>query len=197
MSFTNSVIQKKWMAFAGLTWFFYVIFHMVSLLNFHAGKDVFNGFYTEFSQSPIYYLMAVALITTLGFHVFIAMSRQLANHQSKGSGYEKTYPQEIPRVVAWGGAGTLLVFIVFHFMQMQWLDKTDLYQEMLSIFIQPIMWVIYALGLITLSAHLHHALNNVLQTLGMTSKQYHLVVVLIVLLIFIGFSSVLVGVMYA
>ena len=197
MSFTSSVAQKKWMAFAGLTWFFYVVFHMVSLLNFHVGKDVFNDFYIEFNQSTVYYLMVVILIVSLGFHVFTAVSRQFANNQSKGSGYEKTYPQEIPRVVAWGGASTLLAFIVFHFLQMQWLDKTDLYQQMLSILSQPIMWVIYALGLITLSAHLHHALSNVLQTLGMTSKQYHLAVVLIVLLIFAGFSSVLVGVMYA
>ncbi len=197
MNFTSSVAQKKWMAFAGLTWFSYVIFHMLSLLSFHTSKDVFNNFYTEFNQSPVYYLMVAVLITTLGFHVFTAVSRQLANNQSKGVGYEKTYPQEIPRVVAWGGVSTLLVFIVLHFVQMQWLDKTDLYQQMLNIFTQPIMLVFYALGLLTLSAHLHHALSNVLQTLGVSSKQYHLVVALIVLMIFIGFSSILVSVMYA
>jgi len=185
------------MAFAGLTWFFYVIFHMVSLLNFHTGKDIFNNFYIEFNQSSIYYLMVMILTVSLGFHVFTAISRQLANNQSKGIGYEKNYPQEIPRVVAWGGTSTLLVFIVFHFVQMQWLDKADLYQQMLNIFTQPIMLAVYALGLITLSAHLHHALSNVLQTIGVSSKQYHLVVVLIVLMIFIGFSSILVSVMYA
>jgi succinate dehydrogenase / fumarate reductase cytochrome b subunit len=196
MSFTSSVAQKKWMAFAGLIWFFYVIFHMLSLLNFHVGKDVFNDFYTEFNQSPIYYLMVAILIASLGFHVFTAVSRQLANNQSKGVSYEKIYPKEIPRVIAWGGASTLLVFIVFHFVQMQWLDTTGLYQQILSIFSQPIMWVIYALGLITLSAHLHHALSNVLQTLGVSSKQYHLVVILIVLMVFIGFASIMVSVIY-
>jgi len=80
---------------------------------------------------------------------------------------------------------------------MQWLDTTGLYQQILSIFSQPIMWVIYALGLITLSAHLHHALSNVLQTLGVSNKQYHLVVILIVLMVFIGFASIIVSVIYA
>lgn len=182
------------MAFAGLTWFSYVIFHMLSLLSFHTGKDAFNNFYTEFNQSPIYYLMILALIATLGFHVFTAVSRQISNNKSKGTTYKKSYPKAISRFVAWGGASALLVFIVFHFLQMKFLDKTDLYQQILNIFTQPIMLLIYVLGVLTLSAHLYHSLGNVGQTLGVSSKQYHLLIALIVLGIFFGFVSIPLGV---
>ncbi|HIG89263.1 hypothetical protein [Candidatus Thioglobus sp.] len=197
MNFTNSVVGKRWMAFAGIVWFAYVVFHMVSLLNFHAGKEIFNDFYTWFNQLPFYYLMVAVLIFSLGLHVFTAISRQLANNKSKGVGNKKPYPKEIPRVVAWSGASTLLMFVVFHFVQMQLLDQTDLHQQLLNIFTQPIMLIVYVLGTITLSTHLHHALSNVLQTLGVSSKQNNPWVVLIVLILFFGFVSVPVSIIYA
>jgi len=47
MNSTNSrtILLKKMMAVAGLIWFVYLIFHMVSVLSFHSGEEVFSGFY--------------------------------------------------------------------------------------------------------------------------------------------------------
>ena len=197
MSFTNTIIRKKLMSFAGLVWFAYIVFHLLSLLNFHFGKDVFNNFYTWLNELAVYHLMVLILMVTLVFHVFTAVSRQISNNKSKGIGNINTYPKTIPRVVAWSGASALLAFIVFHFVQMQLLNKTDLYQQMLDIFAQPILLIIYTLGALTLSVHLHHSLSNILQTLGISSKQYHLLVMLIVFGLFIGFISILVSIIYA
>ena len=184
------------MAFAGLVWFAYLLFHLFSLLIFHSGNIAFDDFYSWLNQLPVYQLMIWLLIATLIFHAVTAFMRQLANNISKGQPYHKAYPHGVPRIIAWGGASTLLLFIVFHFVQMKlWIDDSlSLYQQLTTLLSQPLMLAIYALGMITLSAHLHHALSNVLQTLGISSKPYHLLVILIVAGLFIGFASIPVSV---
>lgn len=189
--FNHTATRKKWMAIAGLIWLLYLVFHLLSLLNFHSGKDAFNGFYHWFSQTPFYGFMLVLLIATLIFHVITAVSRQLNNNASAGIRYQKKYPEAIPRVLAWGGAAALFAFIVFHFIQMTLLiDKVDLYQSIVSMFSNPIMWLIYGLGLTTLAAHLHHGLTNVLQTFGLSSKHHHAVAIGIVLVVIVSFISI-------
>jgi succinate dehydrogenase / fumarate reductase cytochrome b subunit len=181
------------MAIAGLIWLAYLVFHFLSLLNFHSGKTAFNELYAWFDtwHGP----MIVILIATFAFHVFTAVSRQLTNNVSAGVKYQKSYPEAIPRVVAWGGAFTLFLFIVFHFFQMKFLvDKTDLYQSIVLMFSNPLMWLIYLLGLATLGAHLHHGLTNVLQTFGLSSKHHHGVAIAIVAVIIISFISIPVSV---
>ncbi|WPE16830.1 hypothetical protein R5P06_01885 [Candidatus Thioglobus autotrophicus] len=189
--FNHTATRKKWMATAGLIWLLYLVFHLLSLLNFHSGKDTFNDFYHWFSQTPFYAFMLVLLIATLIFHVITAVSRQLYNNTSAGVRYQKKYPEAIPRVLAWGGAAALFAFIVFHSVQMTLLiDKVDLYQSIVSMFSNPIMWLIYGLGLITLAAHLHHGLTNVLQTFGLSSKHHHAAAIGIVLVVVVSFISI-------
>ena len=77
-----------------------------------------------------------------------------------------------------------------HSVQMLSVDETNLYQHMVLIFSNPLMWVIYALGMIAISAHLHHSLSNVLQTLGVSSRQHHNLAWLIVIVIMLGFASI-------
>ncbi len=181
------------MALAGLIWFAYVIFHMLSLLVFHQGAESFNDFYQQLNQLSLYYLLLVVLIALLAFHVYTAIVRQLANRKSKGAGYKKPYPHEISRVVAWIGASTLFAFIVIHFVQMKVLIDKQWYEAIIAASSAPFMLAFYVVGLLTLSVHLHHGLSNVLQTLGVTHKPYHYLVIIIVLMIFVGFLSVLVG----
>lgn len=51
------------------------------------------------------------------------------------------------------------------------------------------MLIIYTLGVITLSVHLHHALSNPI-TLDISSKPYHLLLVLLALILLVGFISI-------
>jgi len=193
--FNNATTSKKWMATAGLVWLLYLVFHLLSLMNFHSGKVAFNDFYQWFEQTPVESLMVVLLIATLSFHVIVAVSRQLKNNVSAGTRYKKTYPKAIPRVIAWGGASTLFAFIAFHFIQMKFLiDEVDLYQSIVLMFSNPLMWLIYCLGLFALGAHLHHGLTNVLQTFGLSSKHHHGVAIAIVLVVIGSFISIPVSV---
>ena len=199
MNSTNSrtILLKKMMAVAGLIWFAYLIFHMVSVLSFHSGEEVFSGFYVWLNSSIFYPILLALLVLTISFHVVIAVSRQLSNNESVGERYKKTYPKAIPRLVAWLGALIMLAFIVIHSVQMLSIEVVDLYQEIHSIFNQPLMCFIYGLGLLSLSTHLHHALTNVLQTLGISSSQCHGLALFIVLVIMVGFASIPLGILNA
>jgi succinate dehydrogenase / fumarate reductase cytochrome b subunit len=137
------------------------------------------------------------LALTIVFHVVIAITRQLSNNESFGEGYKKPYPKAVPRVVAWSGASIILIFIVIHSVQMLTIDPVDLYSELQSIFQNPLMWAVYGLGMVAISTHLHHGLTNVLQTLGITSKQCKGWALIIVLVIMVGFVSIPFGILYA
>ena len=192
MNSTNSrtILLKKLMAIAGLIWFVYLIYHLLSVLTFHSGEVVFNAFYSWLNSSWIYPVLLTLLGSTIVFHIYVAVTRQLDNNKSAGIGYKKSYPKAVPRVVAWSGAGLIFLFIVIHSVQMLSVDETNLYQHMVLIFSNPLMWVIYGLGMIAISAHLHHSLSNVLQTLGVSSRQHHNLAWLIVIVIMLGFASI-------
>jgi len=199
MNFTNNrtVNLKKMMAIAGLFWFFFLIFYLLGALTFHSGEEAFTAFYVWFNGSIFYPVLATLLILTITFHVFVAITRQLSNNVSSGDRYEKPYPKAVPRIVAWSGASIILIFIITHTVQMLSINTVDLYSEINNIFQKPIMWAIYGLGMIAISTHLHHGLSNVLQTLGVSSKQHKSIALLIVLLIMAGYASIPLGILYA
>tara|TARA_B100001146_G_scaffold118271_1_gene103999 strand:- start:148 stop:753 length:606 start_codon:yes stop_codon:yes gene_type:complete len=199
MNFTNNrtVSLKKMMAIAGLFWFFFLIFYLLGALTFHSGEQAFTAFYVWFNGSIFYPILIALLILTLTFHVFIAITRQLSNNVSSGDRYKKSYPKAVPRIVAWSGASIILIFIITHGVQMHSINTIDLYSEIQNIFQRPIMWAIYGLGMIAISTHLHHGLTNVLQTLGISSKQHKGIALIIVLIIMAGYASIPLGVLYA
>ena len=199
MNFTNNrtVSLKKMMAIAGLFWFFFLIFYLLGALTFHSGEEAFTAFYVWFNGSIFYPVLTILLILTITFHVFVAITRQLSNNVSSGDRYKKPYPKAVPRIVAWSGASIILIFIITHTVQMLSINTVDLYSEITNIFQRPIMWAIYGLGMIAISTHLHHGLSNVLQTLGVSSKQHKSIALLIVLLIMVGYASIPLGILYA
>lgn len=193
----NTLFKKKFMAFAGILWFGYILFHISSLQFFFIGKNTFNTFFQLLENSYFYHLLKFSLIFLLFFHIFIAISRQLSNNKKREITYKKPYPKAIPRVLAWTGAIFLLSFIIFHFVQMNFFITENFYQEIIHIFTNPLMILIYIIGIFALSAHIHHALGNILQTLGVSSKPYHVLVILIALFVFVSFIAVLLGAIYA
>ena len=199
MNFTNNrtVSIKKMMSVSGLFWFFFLVFYLLAALTFHSGEQEFTDFYVWFNNSIFYPILASLLIVTLSFHVYVAITRQLSNNVSSGDRYKKPYPKAIPRIVAWSGAAIILIFILTHTFQMFSTNTVDLYSEIQNIFKRPIMWGIYGLGMVAISTHLHHGLTNVLQTLGISSKQHKGVALILVVLMMAGYVSIPLGVLYA
>lgn len=187
----NAYQRKRLMALAGLVFFTYLVLHMLTNLNFLTSADNFNGFYRWFNEAVILRWSIIGLlILSILFHIYTAIERQLNSNSKRHTAYKKPYPKAIPRLIAWSGATVLFAFIVFHFLQMQLLETNDFYAEITAIFKDPIMLIIYALGFLSLAAHLHHALGNVRQTFGLTHKQQHGFVFFIIFLLIGGFVTV-------
>lgn len=182
---------KRLMAAAGIFWLVYLIIHMLANLNFLTGADNFNGFYIWFNEAVILrWFIIVLLVASILLHVFVAVQRQWDSHCKRTINYKKPYPKGVPRLLAWSGALILLAFIVLHFVQMQLLSSRDFYQEIRSLFADPIMLGIYALGFTALAAHLHHALTNVRQTFGLTHRQQHRFITAFVFILVGGFTAI-------
>ena len=190
----NTILLKKMMAVAGLIWFSYIIFHLFGVLTFHTGEQTFSAFYSWLNESWIYPVLLVLLGSTIVFHIYVALTRHLANNKSAGERYKKPYPKAIPRVLVWSGATLIFLFIVIHSVQMLSIETKDLYTEMLDILSRPFMWVVYGLGMIAILVHLQHGLSNVLNTLGVSGKQYNKLSWLISIVIIAGFASVLLSI---
>lgn len=187
----NTYQRKRIMALAGLIFFAYLVLHMLTNLNFLTGADNFNGFYRWFNEAVILRWSVIGLlILSILFHTYTAITRQLDSNSKRHLAYKKPYPKAVPRLIAWSGATLLFSFIGFHFVQMQLLETNDFYAEVTTIFQNPLMLIIYALGFVSLAAHLHHALGNVGQTFGRTHQQYHGFVWLILFLLIGGFLAI-------
>lgn len=192
----NNHQKKRLMASAGVLFVAYLIIHMLTNLNFLTGSDNFNDFYHWFNEAIILRWSIIGLlILSILFHVFTAVSRQLDSNTKRSIAYKKPYPKAVPRLLAWGGAFTLFCFIVFHFFQMQLLETDNFYQEVHAIFTNPLMFVIYTLGFVALSAHLYHALSNVGQTFGLKSKHHHGFALALVVFLVGGFSLIPINVL--
>ncbi len=191
-NFTNSIAGKKVMAFAGLLWLVYIFFHAIVLLKFHQHNDELNSFYLFFKQSYSYLIMFVFLLILLFFHVFIAIYRQIKNNSAVGKiSYYKTHPQSIPRLLVWLNIVFLLIFIVTH---IYGYNSANISGDLIKILSQPLLALFYFLALIALSAHLYHALNNILQTFAVSAKQFKTLIMLILLILFTSFSSIIISV---
>ena len=185
---TNPITVKKIMALSGLFWFLYLLMHMLTNLNFFLGEQSFNGFYQWFNNVFILrYGLLFILLLTLIYHVVVAATRQQNNNKKRPIDYHQSYPKVIPRFIAWSGALLLLAFIVYHIIEMNLLRGDDNYAAMIDLFQQPITWLIYLAGLFALSAHLHHSLLNVFQTLGKHCNQANLIVITILVILIGGF----------
>ncbi|HIE77967.1 MAG TPA: hypothetical protein EYP92_03980 [Candidatus Thioglobus sp.] len=193
----NQITLKKFMAMAGLVWFLYILFHLYGLLYFHLGEEHFNAYYIWLNGSPIDIILRLLLFISLVFHVYVAVSRQVLNNSSSGAKYKKEYPGVIPRSVAWSGASMLLFFIIFHYFQMHEIEASGLYKFLVETMRSPEMLLIYAFGLISITAHLHHGLTNALQSLGISSRQNNLIVSLVLLVTMIGYISIPLSIWYA
>jgi succinate dehydrogenase / fumarate reductase cytochrome b subunit len=187
----KTIKQKALMAVMGLIWVGYLSFHALSNLSFFAGKDSFDNLYIWLNSGIFWrFIMPGILLLAIIYHIFIAVQKQLSN-LGKNNKYHKRYPQDIPRFIAWSGVGFLFLFLVVHIYQMQNIDITDSYNEIIQLLSNPIMLGFYLLATIPLLFHIHHGLANVPQTLALKGK---LPVNLVLILLVLGFILMPLGV---
>lgn len=185
-TFTSS-LGKKFIV--GLTGLFLVSFLLVhcginSLIFLNDGGVAFNVGATFMATNPVIkimeYVLFLGLLTHIGQTLYLAYlnkkARPVAYHVSNGAANSKWYSRSMTLL------GTLiLIFLILH-LQHFWFSKVSghlaesgqtMFQEMLEVFENPFVVIIYVLAQGALGYHLLHGFQSAHQTLGLNHAKYN------------------------
>ncbi len=182
-------VKKRFMAMAGLVLTAYLIFHMLSNLSFFSPEQ-YQTFYDFYNQPLIRWSLWIVVAASLLLHVIVAVQIRLHNSKARVHAYQHRQHHFIPAWLVTIVITLILLFIVWHMVQMWSFGGADMYGQTLTLFNSVSQLAIYLGGVLLLGLHLQHSLTNVLQTLGKTSKQFYWISTAIVVLLVVGFAIV-------
>lgn len=193
-NFLKSSIGKKFVM--GITGLFLITFLIVHcfinmLIFFNDGGETFNKGAEFMGTNWLIRTMEIVLFAGLILHIVQALVLTLENKKARPVGYSvvngaansKWYSRSM------GLLGTLiLMFLIIHLKHFWVVSRfTDhiahnefeklpgqetLYHEMLEVFENPVVVIIYVLSMISLAYHLLHGFQSAFQTLGLNHKKY-------------------------
>lgn len=192
--FLKSSIGKKFIM--GTTGLFLISFLVVHcfvnmLIYFNDGGETFNKGAEFMGTNWIIRAMEFVLFAGLILHMVQALVLTLENRKARPVGYEKVngaansswYSRSM------GLLGTLiLMFLIIHLKHF-WVESrfTDhiahneyeklagqetMFREMVEVFENPIVVLVYCLSMISLAYHLLHGFQSAFQTLGLNHRKY-------------------------
>lgn len=182
-------VKKRLMAIAGLLLTAYLLFHMLGNLSFFSPQH-YATFYAVYNHPFIRWPLWLLVIAALALHVVVALQIRLHNRKARLQAYQYRQQRQIPGWLVSVVITLILLFILWHLIQMWSFAGTDIYQQTLTLFGSGWQVATYLGGVMLLGLHLQHSLTNVLQTLGITAKQYYGLVTLLIVLLVAGFSAV-------
>lgn len=186
--FLTSSVGKKYVM--GLTGFFlitYLIIHagINSLIFYNDNGQTFNTAAHFLSHNIIMRILEVGLFIGFILHIIQGYILWIQNRRARPVGYKVSKPASNN---SWysrsmGLLGTfLLLFLVMHLSHF-WIGtknalyfqhdaQHNLYAEMKEVFSNPVVIILYMLGLVSLLFHLLHGFKSVFQTFGINHKRY-------------------------
>lgn len=182
-------VKKRLMAVAGLLLTTYLLFHMLGNLSFFSPQH-YEAFYAVYNHPFIRWPLWLLVVAALALHVVVALQIRLHNRKARVQAYQYRQHRRIPGWLVSIVITFILLFILWHLIQMWSLGGADMYQQTLTLFNSGCQAAIYLGGTLLIGLHLQHSLTNVLQTLGITARQYYGLITLLLVLMVVGFSAV-------
>ncbi|MCW3108367.1 MAG: hypothetical protein JWQ09_2873 [Segetibacter sp.] len=198
--FTSSIGQKFVMALTGIFLISFLIIHVGLNACIWAGDDgqMFNTGANFMASMLVIRIMEVGLFAGIIIHAVQGLVLAAANNSKRKVGYAIEYGE---RGSKWysrsmGLLGTLLLlFLIMHIYHFwipsrlggMWnirpLQEVDypnalgkqyhnLYLEMIQVFQNPIVVILYVLGCISLAYHLMHGFESAFRTIGVHNNRY-------------------------
>ena len=185
--FTSSIGKKFIMGLTGLFLITFLVIHAsVNALIFQQDNgEMFNTFAHFMSHNFFVRIMEIGLFAGLVLHIIqgLILWRQNANARpvrykvNNPSANSKWYSRSM------GLLGTLLLmFLIMHLYHFWAGTKNamlfhndaphNLFNEMKEVFANPVVVILYLLGLISLCFHLLHGFQSAFQTFGINHKKY-------------------------
>lgn len=188
VNFIQSSLGKKLLM--GLTGLFLISFLVVhatlnSFIFAMDGGDLFNQGAHFMATNPIIRIMEIVLFVGIILHIVQALVLTLKNQKARpvkyavndGKANSKWYSRSM------GILGSLLLmFLVIHLSHFwvgtkaaQWngtLEEHNMYIEIIEVFHNPLVVLVYLLGVVSLGYHLAHGFQSSFQTLGLNHPKY-------------------------
>jgi succinate dehydrogenase / fumarate reductase cytochrome b subunit len=186
-NFLQSSLGKKLvMSITGLFLISFLVVHcfLNALIFVNDGGATFNEGAEFMAKNPVIRTMEIVLFIGIIWHIVQALILTLQNRKARpvqyaipaGNVSSKWYSRSM------GLLGTLiLLFLIIHLKHF-WVisrftdeitsGKETLFGEMKEVFANPLVVVIYVLGVISLAYHLMHGFQSAFQTLGLNHKKY-------------------------
>ncbi len=174
--FWQSTIGKKIvMAVTGIVGILFVIGHMSGNLLMFKGQDAMHHYALLLRTSmPLLYVVRAVLVVCVALHAISAYQLTMLSRAARPQDYAQRRPQVTTlaaRTIRWGGV-LLLVFIVFHLLQLTLgvvhpdFREMDPYHNVLTGLSNPLVAAFYVLAMLALALHLYHGTWAAVRTLG-------------------------------
>ncbi|MDQ2720916.1 MAG: succinate dehydrogenase cytochrome b subunit [Bacteroidota bacterium] len=184
--FTSSIGKKYLM---GLTGFFLIIYLVVhaslnATIFYNDNGATFNTAASFMLHNWFVRFLEIGLFAVFVLHIIQGL---VLWQQNRAARKIKYFKQNFPREIKWysrymGWLGTfLLLFLVMHLYHFWASTKhelyfngpvIDLYQEMKEVFTNPVWFVLYMLGLVSLLFHLLQGFQSAFQTFGINHRRW-------------------------
>lgn len=189
----TSVGQKILMALTGLALCGFLVAHLAGNLNLFAGEEAFNGYAEKLHSLGL--LLAIAetkLFAIFALHIGLAISTRAMSAQARKNSYEETETKQGTFLIPNGGAANkmfltglvLLVYLVLHIIDMklnlrQFETGDNKFALVVAVLTDPLVSVVYAIGIVALGIHLSHGFASALQTLGVNHPRWNKIIKII------------------
>ncbi len=194
----STILSKIVMAITGAILVLYVIVHTAGNMLIYFGKDSLNS-YSAFLHSlgPLLWIIRIVLVLSAILHIITSIKLKFENWASKPTKYAVTKylkAKFTSRTMIWTGL-MILCFVVYHLLHFTFrttnpqhyypefyqphnavssivLERFDVYRMVVLGFKNPIISLVYIVGVIIVGFHLDHAIQSMFQTLGYNQKHY-------------------------
>jgi succinate dehydrogenase / fumarate reductase cytochrome b subunit len=192
LAITRSVIfAKVVVAITGLIMVGFMIGHTSGNLLMYVGQDAINAYAQGLRDlgAGLWAARAVLIVSVL-LHIYYTLKLTALNKSAKPIGYKKktfkrsTFASKNMTILG----VTVLLFLIYHLAHYTFqvthpefkslednLGRHDVYSMILAGFSNPMIGVIYILGVVGLGYHLLHGIQSMVHTLGFnsdTAKKY-------------------------
>ncbi len=184
--FTSSIGKKFLMAATGFFLIIYLIVHasINAIIFYDDGGVRFNKAAYFMSRNFFMRFLEVGLFVVFILHIIQGLLLWKQNRAARKINYQRyNYPGNIKwysRYMGWLGT-FLLLFLIMHLSQF-WAGtknemyfhgpKWDLYARMKIIFTNPVWFILYMIGLVSLLFHLLQGFQSAFQTFGINHRRW-------------------------
>ncbi|MEP7251094.1 MAG: succinate dehydrogenase cytochrome b subunit [Ginsengibacter sp.] len=184
--FTSSIGKKFVMAFTGFFLIIYLIVHagINAMIFYNDNGETFNKAAYFMSRNFFMRFLEIGLFAGFLLHIIQGLLLWKQNSAARKVSYSKhNYPPKInwySRTMGWLGT-FLLLFLIMHLYHF-WSGtknemyfhgpQTNLYNEMKEVFTNPIVFVLYMIGLVSLLFHLLQGFQSAFQTFGINHRRW-------------------------